>query len=562
MRNTATGGRTDGEADGHDARLRTLFMAAVDLAAADRAAFLADACGDDDTLRGELEALLAALDDARTDALLPPLFPEAALPDAPGPDTLDDLAVGQPVGPYRIVRRIAEGGMGTVYLAERDDIGRRVALKLVRHGRLASPEQLRRFLLERQILARLEHPGIARLLDAGMTEQQLPYLVMEYVEGVPLDRHCDERRLPIDQRLALFARVCEAVQAAHEAHVVHRDLKPSNILVTATGEPRLLDFGIAKLLDDAGAGEVGLTRPGSPLATPEYASPEQLRGQPVSVASDVYSLGVILYELLTGWRPEPAGHSRGANEHAGEASGPPPPSAVVRRAARGMERVERVAPWPIAAVRGTVPDRLVRRLAGDLDRIVLQALQAEPTRRYASVAALRADLVRHLTGRPVQAAADTLLERVRRWHGRRRAPRAALGTAVAILALVTALAGAIAAGLPGAWRTAPDDAAPAAPAGADGATVLVLPFGVQGERSQPGVGPALTELVARGLDGLGDLRGVEPRVAGELVAGAGPMATPAGGRRLAARAGARLYVVGDVTLAGGRLRTTAALYDR
>src|SRR5690606_25102516 len=247
------------------------------------------------------------------------------------------LAPGVRVGAYRIVHEIGRGGMGVVYLAERADeeFEKRVALKVVKRG-MDTDEVLRRFRHERQILASLEHPNIARLLDGGATSDGRPYLVMEHVEGEPIDAYCDRRRLGIRERLELFRAVCDAVQHAHQRLVVHRDIKPSNILVTAAGEPKLLDFGIAKLLDDSSPDATPHTRTGLRLLTPEYASPEQVRGAPVTTASDVYALGIVLYRLLSG-RPPYEVHepSVAEAERALDREPPPPSVAAVRSAENG-----------------------------------------------------------------------------------------------------------------------------------------------------------------------------------------------------------------------------------
>jgi eukaryotic-like serine/threonine-protein kinase len=257
-----------------------------------RPALLDSACRDDAELRREVEALLAL--ETAADGFLADPVPLGT--DGPG------FPSGTRIGPYRIVELLGRGGMGTVYRAAReDDFTKQVALKLVQHERI-SPFTLRRFHLERQILARLEHPNIARLLDGGTTEDGRPYLVMEHVEGVPIDRYCEERQLTTVQRLGLCLQVASALSSAHQNLVVHRDLKPGNILVTGDGVPKLLDFGIAKLLDPIDE-PANATRTTERMMTPRYASPEQVRGEPVTPASDLYSLGVLLYQLLTGRLP-------------------------------------------------------------------------------------------------------------------------------------------------------------------------------------------------------------------------------------------------------------------
>src|SRR5690606_28143495 len=321
------------------------------------------------------------------------------------------------------------------YLAERDDaeFQKRVALKVVRRG-MDTDDILLRFRYERQILASLEHPNIARLYDGGATPDGRPYLVMEYIEGVPITRHCDEAGLSIDDRLRLFADVCRAVQFAHQNLVVHRDIKPSNILVQPDGTVKLLDFGIAKLLGPAiagGAGAVGpayaapLTRAELRIFTPEYAAPEQLAGEPVTTATDVYSLGVLLFELLTGRRPTGGADAVRPSATLGRrASAPAGGSDDRTRDAEGAASLEE-----IARRRGTTPDRLRRRLRGDLDAIVATALARDPARRYASAGQLLADVEWHLAGFPVEARAPSFGYRAASFVRRHRVGVAAAAAA-------------------------------------------------------------------------------------------------------------------------------------
>jgi len=360
-------------------RAKPVFEAALARSEAERAAFMAAACGGDDVLRAEVERLLALDSDAQTffDRLGDDLRPPEALPER--------------VGPWRIEREIGRGGMGRVLLAHRDDgaFEQTAAVKLVES---AAPGLVRRFRRERRILAGLDHPGVARLIGAGALPDGRPYFVMEYVEGEPITAYAEARGLDVEARLRLFVAVCEVVAAAHRRLVVHRDLKPSNILVTEGGtrEPRvkLLDFGIARLLDAADDD----TQTGQRLHTPVYAAPEQVRGEPVSTTTDVYALGVLLYELLAGRRPfEGRGH---ALEEAILMADPPSPSAG------GGPRA--------------------RRLRGDIDRIALRALRKEPERRYASVEAFARDVDRHLAGLPVEASPPTVGYRLRRFLGRHR----------------------------------------------------------------------------------------------------------------------------------------------
>ena len=343
------------------------------------------------------------------------------------------------IGPYKLIRELGHGGMGTVFLAARADeqFEKRVALKVVRGS--DSEEVVRFFRRERQILAGLEHPNICRLLDGGSTEEGLPYFVMEYVEGEPIDHFCDERKLSIPERLNLFEGVCSAVQYAHRSLVVHRDLKPGNILVTSEGVPKLLDFGIAKLLNP---GVVGGGAHETVMAlTPDYASPEQVRGRAITTATDVYSLGVILFELLTGHRP----YRVKSSEHvevlkAVVEEEPDRPSTAVgrteeRRKADGTTSI--TTPEEAGRLRHESPQRLKRRLKGDLDAIVLAALQKDPLQRFSSVEAFSRDIHRYLSGLPITARRATTVYRLRKLATRHKLGVAAGAT---ILGLLVALA--------------------------------------------------------------------------------------------------------------------------
>jgi tetratricopeptide (TPR) repeat protein len=369
-------------------RVRTLFHATVDLAPAERAPLL-DGCGDR-SLRAEVERLLAQHDASAG-------FLERSVWDLV--DTADAKWEHVLIGPYRVVRQLGHGGMGTVFLALREDaeFEQRVAIKLVRRG-AGTEALLQRFRQERQILAALEHPNIARLLDGGTTAGGVPYLVMEYVEGTPIDEYCRGHNLPIDARLRLFLQLCDAVQYAHRGLVIHRDIKPANVLVTADGIPKLLDFGIAKLTSAQTDGTV------TGLMTPDYASPEQLAGKLVTTATDVYSLGLLLFELLTGKRPF-------AN----------------------VVRTGETEPPRASSVSG------LRALRGDLDRILLVALDPDPDRRYASVEKLADDVRRHLDGHPVAARGASLGYRTAKFVRRNKLFVAAAAVAV-IVAIVAFLA--------------------------------------------------------------------------------------------------------------------------
>ena len=392
-------------------QIQTLFESALECTPDERDAFLQTACADDADLLAEVRSLLAAdadahplLDSLALDAIALPadLLPDGILP-----------SEGDRIGPYRVVRPLGRGGMGAVFLAERADgqFEQHVALKLIRGG-AASGQIVRRFQSERQILARLQHPHIARLLDGGLTEEGQPYFAMEYVDGIPLDRYCEAHDGAVEQRVELMQTVCEAVQYAHRRLIVHRDLKPSNILVTEDGTVKLLDFGIAKMLtgDNDPLGDPVLTQTGHAVMTPAYAAPEQVRHAPVTTATDVYALGVVLYELLAGQRPfDLTGRSPAEIERIVGEQIPSAPSAV--------------AP----------PDRQ-RAVRGDLDTIVLKALRKEPERRYASPEQLADDLQRHLDGRPVAAQPDTVGDRTRKFLQRHRAGVAATTAVVLLIA--------------------------------------------------------------------------------------------------------------------------------
>lgn len=384
---------------------------------------LAEEYPDDSALRGEVANLLAF--HRRTGDLLP----------APPARELQALAPGERVGPYRVVEPLGHGGMGMVYLAVRADAAyqKRVALKVLKPG-LDTAEILRRFRTERQILAALDHPNIAKLLDGGTTAQGLPFFVLEHVDGQPIDEHCRRQRLTVPDRLRLFRTVCAAVHFAHRNLVVHRDLKPGNILVTADGTPKLLDFGIAKLLNPELSGRtLEPTAFGFHPMTPEYASPEQIRGEPITTASDVYALGVLLYELLTGHHPfrrrlsNPEELRRRIIEE-----DPERPSTVILEPLAKHRRRTRRQPGEAG--------KLHRQLDGDLDNIVLTALHKEPERRYTSVEQLAEDIRRHLEGEPVQARPQTWSYRAMKFCRRHRAGlTVAAALLLALLGFSTAL---------------------------------------------------------------------------------------------------------------------------
>jgi len=401
-------------------RVRDLFHEAVELDTDARETLLSSLATDDPALAAEVRSLLAAHEESTGVLDTPPLSPAART-----------ASPGDRIGPYRILEQIGRGGMGVVYRATRDDesFTQQVAIKLI-DPFMRSDDILKRFRAERQILAMLEHPNIARLIDGGTAPDGSPYLVMEYVAGKPLLAWCDEHRLGVEQRLALFLDVCDAVQFAHQRLVVHRDLKSDNILVTEDGLPRLLDFGIAKLLSSEGGPAVTVTAPMNRMLTPDYASPEQIRGEPATVAGDVYSLGVVLYELLSGSRPihfttrSPEEFLRVITQ-----IDPVPPSQVVTRSPAGEA----------ARRRGDTTRRLRRRLSGDLDYVALRALEKDPARRYASVDQLVQDLRRHLDGFPVLARGRSTTYRVSRFVRRHRV--AVVTASLVAMSLIAGLAG-------------------------------------------------------------------------------------------------------------------------
>ncbi|AVP99056.1 hypothetical protein C7S18_18595 [Ahniella affigens] len=411
------------------ARIRTLFEQAVILDAEARPAFLAHACVDEPALRAEVDALLAA--DARANQ-------EATELGGAAPDLMlalhrdhQNALAGQRLGPWRLLREIGRGGMGAVYLAQRDDgeYVQQAAIKLVRPG-WDLGELLQRFRAERQILATLNHPNIARLLDGGVSADGKPYLVLEYVEGSEIGQYCDTEQLTIECRLQLFLTVCAAVSHAHHRLVVHRDLKPSNIMIDATGQVKLLDFGIAKLIES----KTSITGTQTRVFTPEFAAPEQLRGEVVTTSVDVYALGLLLFHLLTGRKPYGiTATTPAAYEHAILNLEPQRPSQAV------LDR-DPDAPTQIidcAAARQLQPQQLSTALSGDLDAIILKALRKEPEQRYASASALADDVERYLQHEPVLARRGNLRYRMTRFLQRH-----ALASALGMIAVLSLLVGA------------------------------------------------------------------------------------------------------------------------
>ncbi len=415
------------------ARVMDVVADALERTPAERAAFLLEACGGDESLRAEVRSLLDQEAGMQSFLTTPAFAVTSGRLFGPDPG---ELRPGDVLGDCRIIRFVGEGGTGEVYLAQDTRLERQVALKLLKRH-FDEEELRRRFHHERRVLAGLTHPYIARLYGGAATPAGRPYLVMEYVEGERLDHYCEARGVDVNGRLELFRKVCAAVAYAHQNLVIHRDLKPANIRVTPEGEPRLLDFGIAKLLDPEGTGSrTDPTVTMQAMMTPEYASPEQLRGEPITTATDVYSLGVMLYELLTGQRPYQL-KGRRADELARAIceEEPPRPSTVAGRARTAATIVGQTMGG------GEPPARLRRRLEGDLDNIVAKALRKEPGRRYASVAAFSEDVHRHCGGLPVTARKDTLGYRAGKFVRRNKAGVAA--AALVLLALVGGLAATI-----------------------------------------------------------------------------------------------------------------------
>ncbi len=399
------------------ARIEALLDQAFDLNEPDRAEFLKTV---EPQLREELTELLKA--DAAASLLDRTWAGMASVAEEVLFETEGSRKAGERLGQYRLIRLAGEGGMASVWLGERDDgtFSHQVAIKCLKTG-LATPESRSRFLREQQILAQLQHPNIARLYDAGISSDGVPFIVMEWIDGASLIRHCDEKRLSLRQRLNVFEKVCGAVAYAHQNLIVHRDIKPGNILVSLDGEPKLLDFGIAKLLNESES----MTRSGVHLLTPEYAAPEQFSDEPITTATDVYALGGVLYELLCGIKPRQF-------IKRGEAS------SATTTPSEALRRIKGIDPRELAELRLSVPERLQKTLRGDLDTIVMKALQVPPNRRYPTVQALSEDLGRYLKQQPIQARKDTWRYRLVKFLQRH-----ALGTTVTLLitaALITTTA--------------------------------------------------------------------------------------------------------------------------
>jgi serine/threonine protein kinase/tetratricopeptide (TPR) repeat protein len=528
-------------------RLASLFDEARAVPQEQRSAFLDVACAGDDSMRAEVERLLAAHDRAG-DFIASPAI--ARITGSTSGDN-DPAVVGQTFGPYRVLREIARGGMGAVYLAERVDgeFERRVALKLIKRG-MDTDLVLQRFRAERQILATLEHPNIARLLDGGSTDDGRPYFIMEYIEGQPIDEYADANRLSIRERLALFLEVCSAVEYAHRHLVVHRDIKPANVLVTTDGVPKLLDFGIAKVLDsndDQSTGTITAVR----LLTPEYASPEQVEGRRATVTSDVYSLGVVLYRLLTGQSPYRLdSHDPMTVADAVRTHDPERPSTAVSQTTSTIDRrVRHLDEDRARATNAGSIARLRQELRGDLDTIVLMALRKEPDRRYRSVADFADDLGRHLGGQPVRARRDRLGYRAAKFLRRNRTPVLASTIAVATLVLGVGIA---------AWRW-PLESRSGLVSSRD--RILVADF--VDHSGDTALAAAVTEALRVDLTQSAYVQLLSAR---QIRSGLGRMARGPDvalddslARELAVREGVKAFVTGTVSRVGGRYTVAAQI---
>jgi serine/threonine-protein kinase len=509
-------------------QVKEILQAAWELEEPERAAYLDQALAGDTALRAQVEELLAS-DQGADEFLAVPAIEMAGGVSAPAADMVKAMMaraieqltedpdeggelIGTRVGRYSIAGLIGRGGMGTVYRAEReDDFRMQVALKVLKRG-TDTEKALSRFRSERQILAGLQHPNIARLLDGGATEAGLPYFVMEYVEGAPLLEYAAP--LPLRERLGLFRSLCAAVQYAHQKRIVHRDIKPSNILVNREGVPKLLDFGIAKLLDAAPeGGTTSITATGARPMTPDYASPEQLRGEEVTTASDVYSLGAVLYELVTGqraWR-------------------------TAKHSAREMEEIRARDPGRASAVCPGVD--------ADLDNIILMALRNEPERRYASVEAFAGDIDRFLQGQPVHARTERLYA-IRRFLKRNRRR---IAVAVAAAALVTALA----ASLMMARR-------PLEPAGGGIRSIAVLPLeNLSGDREQDYFADGITDALISDLAQIHSLRVISRTSVMSYKGKSGSGRLPEIARTL----GVQTIAEGSVLRAGNHVRIAVRLVE-
>ena len=395
--------------------IKTIFYKAVELKGEEREVYLNDVCGTPE-LKKEILALIFAHDESEN-FLEDPIIPYEPIVDN------TNLFIGKTFGKYKIDKLIARGGMGLVYLGLRDDeVKQKAAVKIINPG-VASGIVIKRFQTERQTLANLNHPNISRLLDGGITDDGIQFLVMEYIEGIPIDEYCDKNRFNIRDRLNLFLKVASVVQYAHQNLVVHRDLKPNNILITQDGEPKLLDFGIAKILSPVGERFETVTQRGVWNLTPEFASPEQIKGEIITTASDVYSLGILLYKILTGHNPykiKSVFHSDISKIIT--QSEPAKPSEIIYKTIENgsEEKSSEINPDTISIARDESVDKLHKKLIGDLDNIVSMAIRKEPERRYSSVDHFADDIIRYLNDKPVSAHQDSFSYRSKKFIKRNK----------------------------------------------------------------------------------------------------------------------------------------------
>lgn len=416
--------------------IRNIFDEISKLPPEQRDGVLSRRCGNDEQLKYEVTSLLKSLEDSDD-------FLEVALAESAEKErNRKDPFIGQHIGPYLVEGEAGIGGMGVVYTGRRDDntFDQKVAIKILKHGYI-SGYLLQRFLRERQTLANLQHPNIARVLDGGSTEDGLPYLVMEFIEGILITEYCDNNHLTIHERLELFRVVCGAVQFAHQHMVIHRDIKPGNILVDGEGNPKLLDFGIAKLLDEDIEGE-GLTKTGAWHLTPDYASPEQIKGEQINAASDIYSLGILLYQLLTGHQAyKITTSSLVAISDTLTGIEPKRPSEKIKETEDVVSSggiIKRVTPEEVSKLRNEKVEKLQQRLRGDLDNIILKATSKDPARRYTSVEQFSEDIRRYLVGLPVLARGVTIGYRLSKFAKRHK-----IGVSFSIILTLFLIAGII-----------------------------------------------------------------------------------------------------------------------
>jgi eukaryotic-like serine/threonine-protein kinase len=397
-------------------KVKTIFYEAVNLPEKERPDYIDSVCNDPE-IKKEIISLLIANDTADDFMDTPALSKEIIIEN-------DSFFIGKIFGRYKLEKLIAQGGMGLVYLGLRDDeIKQRAAVKIINPG-YASGTVLKRFQNERQTLANLNHPNISRLLDGGITEDGIQFLIMEFIDGFPVDEYCDKNKLNIKERLNLFLKIASIVQYAHHNLIIHRDLKPSNILVTPEGEPKLLDFGIAKILDTEGLAGETITHKGVWNFTPEYASPEQIKGESITTASDVYSLGIVLYKLLTGHSPYKIKSLNPSDlKDTVIHTEPAKPSEIIYRTVekKSDDEIIEINPESVSRTREGSIDKLHKKLSGDLDNIISMSIRKEPERRYSSIELFTADIKRYLNNEPVTAHKNSLGYRSKKFFTRNKA---------------------------------------------------------------------------------------------------------------------------------------------